>query len=81
MKIPFLSVTIAVSIGVGLGFGAYKSRTESPTFLIVPALPLSISILSLKPMKSVLSLKANAEKKLLTKPNASLKDSKKNLPR
>lgn len=81
MKISFLSVTIAVSIGLGLGYGAYQAKNRIPDFLDRPRFAVVISILSLKPMKSVLSLKANAEKKLLAKPNASLKNSKKNLPR
>ena len=36
MKIPFLSVTIAVSIGVGLGFGAYQVKDRISDFLNRP---------------------------------------------
>ena len=81
MKISFLSVTIAVSIGLGLGYGAYQAKNRVADFLNRPRFAVVNLNSVVKAMKFVSSPKANEEEKSWRKPSASLKDSKKNLPR
>lgn len=81
MKISFLSVTIAVSIGLGLGYGAYQAKNRIPDFLDRPrfAVVNLNSVVKANEVRVVSQGKRGEE--IIGEADASLKDSKKNLPR